>query len=120
MSTWKYINRAKGDYSSRLEHRQVMEDYLGRRLLPTEHIHHKNGIKTDNRLKNLELVTDRKQHYQLDKALGKYETPRNFPKKYNQTEDKLSTEETIKKITIFPLKKRGLAWIFKKAQPQMI
>lgn len=32
-----------------------MEQYLGRALLKNENIHHKNGIKTDNRLDNLEL-----------------------------------------------------------------
>lgn len=38
-----------------LEHRFVIEGLLGRRLLKGENVHHKNGVKNDNRPDNLEL-----------------------------------------------------------------
>lgn len=58
--------KASGDYRrirhgdmDRAEHRVVMEKVIGRPLLPEETVHHRNGIRNDNRPENLELWASR-------------------------------------------------------------
>lgn len=46
----------EGDKSIK-KHRKVMENHIGRKLKSDEVVHHINGDRSDNRIKNLQLMT---------------------------------------------------------------
>lgn len=55
-----------------MQHRRVMSDFLGRPLAEHENVHHKNGVRNDNRLENLELWVVRQPYGQRVEDLLEY------------------------------------------------
>ncbi len=56
------ISDSDGKKTYILEHRLVMEQYLGRYLLPDEVVHHKDGNPSNNDIGNLELFSSQSEH----------------------------------------------------------
>lgn len=58
-----YILISVGKGRQVYQHRFVVENHLGRTLDRNEHVHHLNGDKTDNRIKNLKLLSHKEHNH---------------------------------------------------------
>lgn len=77
--TDEYFNAAlgrwlvRGDGSWPYRYRWIMEQHLGRPLSSDEHVHHRNGDRTDDRLENLQLLspTEHATLHSADRIAGR-------------------------------------------------
>lgn len=70
VKAWDHPHRRKNGYV--LEHRLVMEQHLGRLLLDTEVVHHRNCNTQDNRIENLEVLDGQATHMKVERTGKKY------------------------------------------------
>jgi hypothetical protein len=78
------------DGERKLEHRHLLEESLGRKLLSEEHIHHINGNPSDNRLENLQIMTS-SDHIKLEQKLSSFAKEILYGDKAVHLKDELKT-----------------------------
>lgn len=96
--------RENGKRMTRLVHRLAMEKHIGRKLHYNEVVHHRNGVKTDNSIENLEVMdrTEHSLHHAPESKTA--QMGKNFWAGNNETHKKCKTCGRIKLRALFPTK----------------
>lgn len=74
----KYVDSGGYKHTTKINenirtHRYIMEQYLGRKLLPEEHVHHIDGNKTNNDITNLFLFKNNHIHLLYHGYIKRYQ-----------------------------------------------
>jgi 5-methylcytosine-specific restriction endonuclease McrA len=84
-----------------LEHRLVVENFIGRKLTSQEAIHHINGNKKDNRIENLMLFDTQKEHKAFENKIKQFGKTNPILKQISERWDKyLPKKESVELVPI--------------------
>lgn len=68
-----FVRGTRDDNVRKYEHRMVMEQFIGRELTKDEYVHHIDGNKLNNDIKNLQIITkiEHSRFHALKRGFGK-------------------------------------------------